>query len=531
MSQTTHSYHIFLFPFKWETFQGKNHAQSNIDQRYPLDKLPVDTNYWQPFTFKAELDKGGFHTYNEYAYFYEHTRDVLNVDDIADTIHLRQFSYSGITPSSTYQIDIQGSIYTLSLENILVNYYESGVGVLSFFLRNTLYIDKKDIFRINDFGRRIFPQYLGNQEPFTAATKGSFLAQSIKLTDVRTCLGSEVVEDFSHYDTQRGIKKSLFVLPRHFKALFGPKYSEPNKNVSVGNVLITPMLDDRMFTICIFYDQAFINQLATRNKADDGYKYLSNSNWYQMVFVDGQYITCHSPEMMKEQLENATYDRWLSYKNDENGIVEGHLFGVSRYSFVVVAAPAWYNQNIVIKHITHQYFQMVLLSLVQRAYIVNFSGEVARISQYLNKNQSFFGRESSQISALYRQYIKFVNRIFFREVTPQEQGIELYEKIQLQMRIREDVKDLDDEINELNSYAEAQQQNHLTLIAGWFAVSSLIATIIGLNPFWNDEHKWTWVTNIGSTEWNTVAAIGLIIGSLFASNLFLKLLSKTRRKK
>jgi hypothetical protein len=138
-----HSYHIFLFPFKWETYQAENHTQSTLSKRYTLDKVPIDLTYWQKFEFKAMPDSEGFNTYGEYAYFYDHARDVLNMDDATNAISLRQFSYLGLTPSAKYHIDIKGNIYTLQLDNILLNCYENGVGILAFFLKNNHYSEKK----------------------------------------------------------------------------------------------------------------------------------------------------------------------------------------------------------------------------------------------------------------------------------------------------------------------------------------------------------------------------------------------------
>ncbi len=106
--------------------------------------------------------------------------------------------------------------------------------------------------------------------------------------------------------------------------------------------------------------------------------------------------------------------------------------------------------------------------MLQRATIVVFSGEVARISDKLSNDFSKLYNEKTNISRLYLWYIKFVNRIYFREVTPQEQGIELYTKLQDQMRIGRDVEDLGKELGELNEFVETIQQGQLTLIAGRF---------------------------------------------------------------
>ena len=65
---------------------------------------------------------------------------------------------------------------------------------------------------------------------------------------------------------------------------------------------------------------------------------------------------------------------------------------------------------------------------------------------------------TDEISGLYKEYIRFVNQIYFREVTAQEQGIELYNMIQEKMKIAEQVKDLDGEIEELHNYANLLEQ-------------------------------------------------------------------------
>lgn len=492
MSQETlHSYHIFLFPFKWEIYQGKNHQQYPLVKRSKLSEIlpKVNADYWENFSYEPRIDDDGFCTYGEYNYFYDFTRDVLNLNSEYEGVNVKQYRHKGVSDASRYHINAKGNAYTLQLEEVVLNLYENGVGVLSLFLQNYDHADKKDIFLINDFGRRIYPQYLGGDKPHTASPKDNFLVQKISLTQVRTWLGSSIIEDFSHYDSLYNLRDEPFVIPKHLLAFLGEDFHAKHPNLQRGEAFISPMIDDRMFTICIYYNQAFINQLAKRpteqeineeQKADE-YAYLHDKAWYQFIFVDGGSPSCHSPEMIREHLKKATYDRWLIPCTNEADNSWGQVFGVSRYSFVAVAAPGGFNEFVIRKHISHQYFQLVLLSLVQRAFVINFSGEVARISQRLSSDRSLLDKETSAISQLYLLYIKFVNRIFFREITPQEQGIELYGMLQDRMRLRDDVKDLGAEIGELSNYAETQQQNRLTWIAGRFLPPSLVAGIFGIN--------------------------------------------------
>lgn len=483
-----HSYHIFLFPFKWEIYQGSKHQEAPLTKRANLVELSqkVNEDFWERFTYRPQIDSDGFHNYGEFAYFYDHTRDVLNLNEAYEGVNLKQYRYKGLSLNACYEFSTKAKSFSLEIEDVLLNLYENGVGVISLFLKNTTYENKEDIFLINDFGRRIYPQYLGGYIPPTDAPKGSFLANQISLSGVNTWLGKHVTEDFSHYNSLAHLQNQPFVLPKHLSAFMGEGFKTMHPGLDKGEIVVSPIIDDRMFTVCIYYNQEFIEKLAKRplfnsttKTKNDEFGYSANSDWYQFIFVDGSSPSCYSPEMMRDHIQKATYDRWLAYRNKNR--LEGHLFGVSRYSFVVVASPAWYNQVIVRKHISHQYFQLVLLSLVQRVYLINFSGEVARISQRLNGKTTLFNTETKAISQLYLLYIRFVNRIFFREITSQEQGIELYDKLQIQMRIRDEVNDLDKEISELNTYAEAQQQNRLTWIAGIFLPPSLVAGILGMN--------------------------------------------------
>lgn len=526
MSQKTlHSYHIFLFPFKWEIYQGEKHQDFSLSKRANLSELSqkIDENFWEKFTYQPEIDDDGFLNYGEFAYFYDHARDVLNLNEAYEGINLKQYRYKGLTPEAHYHFKTKMGSYSLKIEDVLLNLYENGVGVLSLFLRNYDYPKKEDVFIINDFGRRIYPQYLGGYTPYTDAPKGSFLASQISINGVRTWLGSSVMEDFSHYDSLVRLKTQPFVLPKHLAAFLGGDFHTVHPNLQKEDVFISPIIDDRMFTICIYYNQAFINQLAKRpsqreiqsGRKVDQYEYIQDKDWYQFVFVDGQGISCYSPEMIQEHLKLSSYDRWLKPCINVADESKGVIFGVSRYSFMVVAAPdEYFNKIIVRKHISHQYFQMVMLCLVQRSYLIIFSGEVARISQRLNGKTSLFDTETKAISQLYLLYIRFVNRVFFRAITPQEQGIELYQLLQNRLGIREEVGELEEEIGELNTYLETQQQNRLTWIAGIFLPPSLLVGVLGMNE----------ITEDSLTKLNFWGEVVLVLATLVYSNYILYIL-------
>lgn len=476
-----HSYHTFLFPFKWEVYKGKNHSSYSLSQRTDLNEFieKMDLTFWEKFTYEVKV-QNGYSTYNEFAYFYEHSREALNLKTDITGLNSIQYTYTGLQADSLYRIVTSAKNYELIIEKIQLNVYENGIAVLSYFLKNDKYSEFNDILQINDAGRRLYPQYIGDTTPFTNATKSGFLAKCICVENIVSPLGTLVREDFTYYDNLLNLNESIFNIPKHVQAFLGQEFKSYTATLDKNDISICPIIDDRMFVISLSYNDSLISELANFNEEKGVYSYENHKKWYEYIFVDGFGTNCHSSKMLGNLIKDATYDRWLENK-ESNGERSGLIFGLSRYSFVGLASKSWFPYNIIDKHFKNQYFQLVLLSLVQRANIINFSSEVTRISQRINDKVFTFYRERRAITQLYLMYIKFVNRVFFREVTPQEQGIELYDLLHKQMRLREEVKDLDAEIQELNSYAEAQNQGQLTLIAGRFLFSSLFISLLGVD--------------------------------------------------
>ena len=129
------------------------------------------------------------------------------------------------------------------------------------------------------------------------------------------------------------------------------------------------------------------------------------------------------------------------------------------------------------------YARMAELVLVQKASVLRFSAEVTNLSNMDVKSD--FGRK---VSSLYKEYIRFVNQIHFREVSAQDQGIELYQKLYDVMNLKNHVEKLDDEIEELYNYVSLREDRKtnstmslLTRIATIAVPMTVIAGIFGMN--------------------------------------------------
>jgi len=503
-----YSYHVFLFPFQW-SYTGKNYVSKNFEEKTNLkdfvsflDKTPWKQNQFVPDTVL---------NYNEYNYFYDFVRqamyDVKKVPEFSrektDEQFIAHFSYDIKMDEAVYSIRInkQGVVktYHLLIDSILLHLYNTGVGVLSFHLnnRNADQASPDDILNINQYGRRIFPPFFGMDPGITGSPEQYDYVDFAKgLTAVKNAeLADEIevsingIEDFSVYTDPAYFRQGALRLPAFMDGLFKQVPLAHNKmDADNGSTKITiePLLDDRMFVICWYGNDELSAGIKPPEK-DGKYDmtapaYLDNEWLYKYIFVDGGMMTCQNSRMSSQFLKKHTNVRWLNF---------GTIFGVSRYSFVCLTSSLEklkeYNSAFLLNHVQTMYYKMTELCLLQRACVLRFSDEVTAISAMKEKESKYL---PGKVSSLYKQYLRFVNKIYFREITAQEQGIELYNLMQNVMSIKGHVQDLDGEISELHNYVnlvEEEKQNKnialLTIIGALFVIPSFIASFFGMNMF------------------------------------------------
>lgn len=453
-----HSYHIFLFPFQWEQDSCKGKP---FNERFDLLKVNVQNDsMWENLPF-PKVDQYETELYNEKNFFYKFVHNVLYDNGKTDQAIVRHFERKEAYHNElSYEIGVKANkedIYKLKIKSIGIDLFSTGTGILIFYLENHSYTDIIDIKRINQYGRRVFPPYMSATDG-VAGTKQGELADYISIKGLH---GEPALyfEDFTHVKTTDYWKHANFI-------------DTLIKDLDQ-NILVEPVVDDRMFTLCWFFDK----KTSERIKNDELFPtFVSSNDWHEYLFVDSNGSSCQNQLMQKKLLEEHTYARWQK---------EGTLYGVTRYSFMAISDEGWFTQNVLLTHFRTMYVRMVELVLVQRSSILKFSSEVTTFSSLTDKDPQ---RLADNIGVFYQAYIRFVNQVYFREVTAQEQGIELYEMLQQSLHLKDQVKDLDEEIGELHNYAtllddKRQNQNLslLTKIGALFIAPSLIASYFGMN--------------------------------------------------
>jgi len=513
--QKPYSYHIFSFPFRWD-YKADSKPLENIDYEHRTDlekftdaltnhKDALKNSLWKRKQFKPDIAEN----YNQSSYFYGFAADAMfdeaDGKPIKDKI-LVSFQYE-IKENTKYKISIYSKnfygTYDLDIKKITLNSYNTGVAVLSFHLENKKYLEYNQILRINEFGRRIFPAFLGENfdkddvRKCLDAPRKKILAEKIELQIGDKTIGGEITYD----------EKVHFQLPIFIQDLLPPNFKTKIENNNENVFYIRWLLDDRMFVTCWYGNDEFSNLLK------ENYEYKKSEEWYKYVFIDTNSVMCQHDQMMMELIELHTYRRFINWRT---------FYGVSRYSFVCLTSSLdTLKQNdadFIPIHLRNLYFQMVQLSLVQRASLLRFAEEVSFISTLKNNDKN----TPQKIKDLNREYLQFVNKMYFREVTAQEQGIELYDMIQDKMRIDRDIKDLNHEIDELYQYAnlleeakENRTMRNISIGGAILLLPSLIAAIFGMNTlnFENNE-------NIGCISLQLTIALPLLLISVFGIYLF-----------
>jgi hypothetical protein len=503
-----------MFPFRFDYLIEEMKNKHDFYKKYDFDervrdklnnkfKASLEKDNWcyKKFEVKDSLD------YNQISYFYDFVEDALfNTQEFKKNATSYYFE-KDIKDDAKYIIKIKqknykGDIifekeYILDLKKISLKVFDTGIAILNYEVENSSYSKVKDILKINEFGRRVYPQFLRDNLD-VEAPKNSFLADYIEVSGIIKV--NETKDNFCDEIDYKNID-SMYT-PKFITKILGNTFTTDKKDKD--KFFIQPVLDDRMYVVSWYGNDKFSTRLQNinlynfiekeekkeTNKTDVCYF----DKWYEYIFLDGNGKMVQNKYMQQDLIRKSTYFRWKDW---------GTLYGVTRYSFVCLTDRGYFGTNIILNHMKTMYLQMAILLLAQRASIVRFSDEITALSDIENKKDK---RLSDKIANLYKNYLRFKNKLYFKEITPQEQGIELYDMAREVMRIDSDITDLSNEINSLNNYAfvldekeEREEMNKLTKLGTIFLPGTFLAGIFGMNVF-----KDGWIDN----------TIGLILAFL-----------------
>ena len=356
-----------------------------------------------------------------------------------------------------------------------LDFFFTGIAILSIEVENINDKEYEDILNINEFGRRVYPPFLdkkvGIEKP-----KELFLADKITIDGFS--------ETFENYPKK-------YMTGHHIMGVLGENFKEYK---DANSFFIEPLLDDRMFLLSWYGEDELVASIAKDEESMFGSKeesdQLSSDKWYKYLFVDTTYPSIQNDLMKKEELENATYKRWQKYHT---------LYGISYYSFVALTKNDEFGKEEIAKHMGGLYKSIMLIVLATRASIKMFTDEIVT-----NRNLS-----DGSFSLLYEKYLLFNSKLNLKEITHQQQGIELYNLARKQMRIEEEQESLEKKFTTLfalsnfkSDEVNSKSMDKLTLLGAIFLPPSLMVAIlsIGIFDYNNTDNIAGWVFgSIGAT--------------------------------
>ena len=498
------SFHVFYFPFKWEFHDKNNHEKNTFSDRFSLKweqqvnggkkqkQREAENSMWVHRQYAAEtvgMEKSTIRKgeekelFSEKQYFFEFVHQALY--DKAGERHPIIRHYERKEPAENnvrYIITVKDGKYgekeeySLRVEAINLDLYSTGIGILSFYLQNDVPVqcDEKSVRRINQYGRRIMPPHSGEVTP----GKRSLLADKLQITGLDSSDMKRYSDTFEEYssdrpDLEKTWKPSSIVL-------------NLIKDICP-QMEIQSIIDDRMLVSCWYGNDALSSKAAeTDITCDDGAAARDfKETWYKQAFIDEDSCTCQNDSMMDKLIGECTYTRWQK---------SGTLYGVTRYSLFALADASTFSRDTLSMHMRTIYARMFELVIAQSASVLRFSDEVTEVSGLPEEND--VEKTTEHIDALYKEYIRFVNKIYFRNVTAQDQGIELYRMMSRQFDTEKQIKDLDAEIDELNQFASLrvdrkrnENGEFLNIIATIFLPMTVISGLLGMNMLTSESLK------------------------------------------
>lgn len=514
--------------------------------------------------------------YNEYMYFNPAARRAIyGGDDVDSVVTTYSFApdkirsgHEGNASQARYCI-IKGDIkYELPINGIKLKLYNTGVGIICFECeyygdkfekigpkkyKRTFSCSPADVKLINEYGRRIAPACLFEVDKladFCPDKLGVILGDKFgKQTELVTnlkrrfeCDKGEVVDKNAPSIPKRYfdgrvrvdyiadfIGQLLTFQNERYQVTVNPAKADKKKGI----MYIQPALDDRMFVSCLVRSDSLSRKLRSSDEktAREHYElslrgpgYLdakgrarlaellkedfdyeedpcTASELYALIAIDPDDSSCQNRAMTRELLDNFLYTRWRDY---------GTYHAITHHSVFCITGEHDSLFNTVINQFLMHYQQMLCLVLAQRASILSLCNRVAQLSAELKSNRT------RGLIELQEDYIAFQNQLLFFEVTPQEQGVELYQRMQKMLYIDEEKKEIEDQLQNLYEATTVKQDsklNWLALIVSVIALSLAAVPDISAYASNPDVPK---EANIWSLRiYGCIAAVCLVIGAAY----------------
>lgn len=509
-----YSYHTFLYPFLYldEAQEGEF---AGLFERSPHWK-PDNQN-------AEQAESRGLQerlAYQSFQYFNVSARRALFGEE-GTIVRCFCFQPKGQALEGTYEIEPPANAFTkqrqepiaLRLNAIRLKIYNTGVAVMVY---ETEYRPdptispaqrRANVKHINEYGRRLYPEYLP-AAPFPVKFDSSMLcAENIILhlflkvqvqteKGIKQEIGEEIIRDnfrkrAEHHlssrkeDRAQSYVKNPVFLPNLVGKILNYGWDQERVHcrnsdaAEEGMFRIEPAIDDRMFVCCCIRDSAYVEELVGYPTSSSGYQaaypvepknqylkqrqahewkfrtdWLTGQEMYALINVDDNVSdpegsSCQNREALDRYLDEQLYLRWIEY---------GTIHAVTNHSMFCLTS-----EDISVDHIPNSfltlYTQMCILTVVQRASLLAFDARITKCVSPAQGRKILDRDTRKHLYDIAEDFAVFQGQILISEVTPQIQGIELYEKLQKMLFIDALERNVQQQLNNLFQIARSRQED------------------------------------------------------------------------
>jgi hypothetical protein len=222
-----------------------------------------------------------------------------------------------------------------------------------------------------------------------------------------------------------------------------------------------------------------------------------NQMFSRILYIDdpgSEYV--YEPKFINTLMNTNLYKRWAHY---------GNLYGYTRYSSVYLGYEAFFKEE-VFKQFNSMYYQLALLSLFYRVTLLDFSKRIVGATNSLIKK-----RNRCDFKKLRKEFVRFHNVYWFKEITNQDQGIEIFDLYRNALEFDKIYEQVKDEIERANDVEASHFQNRIT-IGGKFI--GIVALLIG---YFGTDFTGLRETLSNSLIFSTGATVAIFLLILFLS--------------
>jgi len=270
-----------------------------------------------------------------------------------------------------------------------------------------------DLMDILDWSRRIYPPFFNNENrPGLVPKLFEWLPSAYGNSSDFECMDSYL---------RTTAEKRTTPVARHWRTLMSPLRPEDHDDAE--GLCYSQLEDDRLGVLSYI--------------AVDDPQRISPQDWVRLAFCDEHGASNkwpYSRSFLESFDRENCYDRFW---DPAEGFTTRYL--LTGYSFLAVGRQTDdFFRFVVPQHVEQQYFLLAVLAHMQKASLLGFWKRLADMQQEFEKEKASDESKATLFEAqewLLVDLSDFISRFYFREVSNQLQGMELFDCMTKQMRI------------------------------------------------------------------------------------------------